>query len=240
MDSDWDGYFVGPTDEASMDAALNLVGAANVDVVDDVGIGTWATTFQRLPAQALAAVLGDGVWLFEVHLQNDFNDDGDDELMETHSGTLRGQRWSAKDNEFGDVVEDEICEEGFIRGGVMRDVALEYAQYVARIEDEADKDRPPLVNQPSRVVAPQFRRPRETLASILLQKLVERGDLELASDDALRSLAWRVERGLDFASSSRAAARILETLDDAKEVDEAYIDEPGLAQLIDELRATQT
>ena len=233
METEFTGYFVGPADPKRLAAALQTAGASHFEVIDSVGIGTWARTDGELPASALAAALGDGVWMLLVHLQNDAEADGDgeSELMDSHSGTVSARRWSQPEQEFGLLVEDEIFGEGFIRGGVMMHVALEYAQRtVADAGDAAADD----IARPTRAPTPKTPTPGRRL----LAMLVQRGDLELASDEAANSLAWRVERGLDYASSHKAATHILATLDDADEVVEAFIEENGLATLIDELRAS--
>jgi hypothetical protein len=232
VETSYHGFFVGPVPSSEIaDAVMERADVSRARVAEGPDHGVWIVVEQAREAEALARMLADGIWLWEVELRNDFGD------SESHSGTLCGRQRRA--GELVTRTQDQLCEEGLIRGGVMEDVALEYVLEYVRIETDADLERAEsIAARPSIAHAPQRRAvsPPDSLAAEVIEHLLDRDDLEIVNHHARRTLLAPIEQCLYESTAAAAAAAILAVLEDADEVVEVYADEAELAAFIAELR----
>ncbi|MFO7566972.1 MAG: hypothetical protein R6X02_30285 [Enhygromyxa sp.] len=237
METSYHGFFVGPVScSEAADAAIERAGVSRARVVERRGPGVWIVLELAHEAEALVRCLADGTWLWEVELRNDFGADfGDD--TESHSGTLDARQW--RSGELVPRTHHQLSEEGFIRGGVMEEAALEYIAELLRIEADAALERgegltpgPSASQAPRRRIASQPEDP----AAALIEHLLQCEDLEIVNHHARRTLLAPLEQCLLEPTAAAAAAAILAVLEDADEVVEVYADEAELEAFITDLR----
>lgn len=254
MESEYHGFFVGPAASVeAMDAAIEAA-ALGSELVVGLGVPrVWALVQTRRHAKTLARALGDGAWLWEVELRNEFGgQDGDgDGDGDSHSGTITGSQWSVSEAELLPRIRDALWEDGLIRGGVMAEVAFEYVRWYARTEVEAASNRvgqsgpgpstPTGPTGPTSGRRPEAARTLEDLdvdaltkvATELIEHLLETGDLEIVNHHARTSLVAPLEACMSASASPvEAAARLALTLEDAPEVVEIYVTEDELEAFI--------
>ncbi|PRQ08746.1 hypothetical protein [Enhygromyxa salina] len=124
-------------------------------------------------------------------------------------------------------MDDELHEEGFVRGGVMQEVAFEYVRWYASVESDAE---PVARSGPSTPTGPQRRRGSSqfegdhALAARLINHLIDSEELEVVNHHAHTTLIEPVAACL-AGSPAAAAARIALALEDADEVIDLYADD---------------
>jgi hypothetical protein len=228
VEHSYHGFFVGPA--ASSDAADAAIQRSQIRgglVLDNPHGGAWIVVEQPATAEALAVELGDACWVWDIELRNEAE-------REAHSVTLVGSQQRA--GNLRERTRDEFTDDGQIRSGVMRAVALEYVSEYTRVETDADRDeREVLADQPGAPNLPP-RRVADELppgsAALLIDSLMERGDLEVVNHHAKRTLLRPIDRSLGAPTVAEAATKILAALEDADEVVEIYADEAEVEELI--------
>jgi hypothetical protein len=234
METSYHGYFAGPVPtSAQLESVLTTLGVANARVFEDGPLGAWCVVEVQRLGEGIAKALGPGSWLWEVDLKNDV--DTQVEGSESHSGTIQGWRVSAE-GQLEPWAAENLEEEGFIRGGVMEDCALEYVGWYLSQELSDEPPAPPAPAEPAPTGIRASSVDPSQIADGLIEALITDERLEVVNYHARRTLLRPIERSLVRSSSIREAAeKILVELEDANEVVEIYADEDEVEALINRL-----